>query len=224
MADTSFGGLADSLAQAFMFDKPLLEARRVRQLARVTATGAREQARLAKDAARQRAKQARADRQSAQEGLKAMRAETATVKSKASQERLVVTEQARAEAQRVRQERSRKEKEMQRLLQMRVATRQEGAQRQTAREGQRKDTAETRRGVAQSVNEKMLLDAAADPSRVVTKDGAPIQAAAKLNPESESAQLGGVLPSCTQAGILLATTVVGLFAGAYWMDMRNGNA
>ena len=55
MADTSFGGLADSLAQAFMFDKPLLEARRVRQLARVTATGAREQARLAKDAARQRA-------------------------------------------------------------------------------------------------------------------------------------------------------------------------
>ena len=220
--DPAYGGLLDSVAQAFMYDKQIIEARRERQQAKVSAQTVRAQKRGARE-----------QRKIAVEGKKAMRAQTATVKSQASQERLVATEQARAEQQRVVQERARKNKEAARLAQMRVATPQEGQQRRTASTGQRRDTAETRRSVAQVSNVQLLTEATADPTRIVTKDGAPIQAAAALSaPAPAPAPVEAVTMVGAEAearrfpllGYVLVGSIVAVMAGAFYVDAQTPRA
>lgn len=219
-SDAAYGGLLDSLAQAFMFDQQLLEARRERQQAKKSA-----------QTARARKREAREQRKAAVEGKKAMRAQTATVKSQASQERLVATEQARAEQQRVVQERARKNKEAARLAQMRVATQQEGQQRRTASTGQRRDTAETRRSVAQVSNVQLLTEATADPTRIVTKAGAPIQAAAALSAPApaptEAVTMVGAEPEARRfpiLGYVLVGSIIAAMAGAFYVDAQTPRA
>jgi hypothetical protein len=215
LREASYGGLLDSLAQAFMYDQQLLEARQARQYARKAA------------------QTARARRREAVEQKRAMRAQTAALQSQASQERRAAREQARAEQQRVRQERARKEKEAQRLAQMRLATQQEAEQRRTVRAGQRRDTAETRRSVAQVANTRLLSEATADPSRIVTRAGAPIQAAAALTaPSAPSPSVSPPVPSDAPAsvgaddrsttprwlGYVLAGSIAATFAVAFYAD------
>ena len=233
--DPAYGGLLDSVSQAFMYDKQLIEARQATQAANISAKTVRVQRRGERDAARLAAGQARAQRKQSVEQKRAMRAQTATVKSQASQERLVATEQARAEQQRVVQERARKNKEAARLAQMRVATQQEGQQRRTASTGQRRDTAETRRSVAQVSNVQLLTEATADPTRIVTKDGAPIQAAAALSaPIQAAAALSAPAPAPAEAftmvgaepetrrfpilGYVLVGSIIAAMAGAFYVD------
>lgn len=211
-SDAAYGGLLDSLAQAFMYDRQLLEARRTRQQAKKAA------------------QTARAQRRKAVQERRAMRAQTATVKSQASQERLVAREQARAERQRVVQERARRNKEAQRLAQMRLATQQETEQRRTTRAGQRRDTAETRRSVAQVANTRLLSEATVDPSRIVTRAGAPIQAAAALKAPPPSAASPaptvvttlGAEPSRVPewVGPVLFGGIALFFAGAWYAEVN----
>jgi hypothetical protein len=165
-----YGGFLDMLARMFSFDKDLNEAKR-----------AKKQAKVQKSEARERQKEARARRRTAQE-------QTKTIKSEASRERITANQQARAESQRVQQERARKLKEAQRLAQMRVATKQEIAQRKTAREGERRDTAESRREISRVAQSHLLEQTKQDPSRVQMRAAAPIQAAASLNPPTEQVQ------------------------------------
>lgn len=210
--EASYGGLLDSLAQAFMYDRQLLEARQARQYARKAA------------------QTARARRREAVEQKRTMRAQTATVQSQASQERRMAREQARAERQRVQQEQARKEEEAQRLAQMQISTKQEAEQRRTARAGQRRDTAETRRSVAQVANTRLLSEATADPSRIVTRAGAPIQAAAALTapgappsvlppvPSDAPASVGADDRSIKWLGYLLAGGIAATFALAFYAD------
>ena len=214
--DPAYGGLLDSVSQAFMYDKQLIEARQATQAANISAK-----------TARARKREAREQRKAAVEGKKAMRAQTATVKSQASQERLVATEQARAEQQRVVQERARKNKEAARLAQMRVATQQEGQQRRTASTGQRRDTAETRRSVAQVSNVQLLTEATADPTRIVTKAGAPIQAAAALSAPApapaEAFTMVGAEPEARRfpiLGYVLVGSIIAAMAGAFYVDAQ----
>lgn len=202
--DPSYGGLLDSLSQAFMYDRQLLEARQARKQARMSA------------------QTARAQRRKAAEERRAMRAQTATVKSQASQERLMAREQARAEQQRVAQERARKEKEAQRLAQMRVATKQEVEQQKTAREGQQRDTAEARRSIAQIVNLKQVQDASADPSRVAMRAGAPIETASSLSapvsPPTNVPSTLGAEPESGWGGYAMMGALVLAFAGAVYLE------
>jgi len=198
--DPTYGGLLDSAAQAFMYDSALIEARKARQQAKVAAGTAR------------------AQRKASVEQKRAMRAQTATTKSQASQERLVATEQARAEQQRT-------AKEAARLAQMRLATQQEGQQLRTAATGQRRDTADTRRSVAQVSNVQLLTEATADPTRIVTKAGAPIQAAAALSapapvpaPVSMGAESEG--PRVPIWGYVLMGSIAAAMAGAFYVDAR----
>lgn len=201
-ADT-LGGALDSVSQLFMYDKQLLEARRARQQARVAAQTAQE-----------RRKAARAKRRATQE-------ETRAAQSEASQERRSAREAARAEAQRVRQARSVTQREAARLEQMRVATQQEMAQAQTARAGARRDTAETRRSVAQVANTEQLTEAQADPSRIVTRAGAPVQAAVALRASAPTAQLGAEGASSTRAwGFALSVVVAGALVGSFYFDQE----
>lgn len=175
--EASYGGLLDSLAQAFMYDRQLLEARQARQYARKAA------------------QTARARRREAVEQKRTMRAQTATVQSQASQERRMAREQ-----------------------------------RRTARAGQRRDTAETRRSVAQVANTRLLSEATADPSRIVTRAGAPIQAAAALTapgappsvlppvPSDAPASVGADDRSIKWLGYLLAGGIAATFALAFYAD------
>ena len=214
--DPAYGGLLDSVSQAFMYDKQLIEARKATQAANISAKTVRAQRREARLAAGQ----ARAQRKQAVEQKRAMRAQTATVKSQASQERLVATEQARAEQQRT-------AKEAARLAQMRLATQQEGQQRRTAATGQRRDTADTRRSVAQVSNVQLLTEATADPTRIVTKAGAPIQAAAALSapapaPVPAPASVGAE-PEARRfpiLGYVLVGTIIATLAGAFYVEAR----
>lgn len=212
--DPAYGGLLDSVAQAFMYDKQLLEARKATQAANISAKTVRAQRREARLAAGQ----ARAQRKQSVEQKRAMRAQTATVKSQASQERLVATEQARAEQQRT-------AKEAQRLAQMRLATQQEVQQRRTASTGQRRDTAETRRSVAQVSNVQLLTEATADPTRIATKAGAPIQSAAALSAPAPAAPVVTVgedpAPSRIPVwGYVLVGSIVAAMAGAFYVDAQ----
>jgi len=201
--DPAYGGLLDSMAQAFMYDSALIEARKGRQQAKIAATTAR------------------AQRKGAVQQKRTMRAQTATAKSQASQERLVATEQARAEQQRT-------AKEAARLAQMRLATQQEGQQLRTAATGQRRDTADTRRSVAQVSNVQLLTEATADPTRIVTKAGAPIQAAAALSAPAPT--LSAPAPATMGAesegsripiwGYVLMGSIVATLAGAFYVEAR----
>ena len=196
--DPAYGGLLDSVSQAFMYDSALIEARKGRQQAKIAATTAR------------------AQRKGAVQQKRTMRAQTATAKSQASQERLVATEQARAEQQRT-------AKEAARLAQMRLATQQEGQQLRTAATGQRRDTADTRRSVAQVSNVQILTEATADPTRIVTKAGAPIQAAAALSaPAPAPASIGAEAESrrFPLFGYVLVGSIVAVIAGAFYVETR----
>jgi len=202
--DPTYGGLLDSAAQAFMYDSALIEARKARQQAKIAATTAR------------------AQRKQAVEQKRTMRAKAAAAKSEASQERLVATEQARAEQQRT-------AKEAQRLAQMRLATQQESQQLRTAATGQRRDTADTRRSVAQVSNVQLLTEATADPTRIVTKAGAPIQAAAALSAPAPT--LSAPAPATMGAesegsrvpiwGYVLMGSIAAAMAGAFYVDARS---
>ena len=98
--------------------------------------------------------------------LRATRAETARTKNAARREGVVALEHARAE---------------------RARGQAEVNLRRTAQEGQRRETAQARRAVVEIANRRLLDEAQSDPSRIVTRAGAPVRTVATLNPrEPES--------------------------------------